>query len=475
MKDSYEEWLDQDILAHQMVPVIGELWNRQGIEIKVFGKSLVDETPLAIIEIVRRANIICEKELPFTVLKELLDTVSSMGLGLCKIDIGKLLVRYQDNGDRFQSPRQFVRNELSEEFFNTEWGPEKPKDVVLFGFGRIGRVLMRLLIQSTDPGRFFRLRAVVIRGEGGEDDIKNRAELMRHDSIHGEFSGIIEEDIENSQLIINGNCIKLIFCDNPADVDYNDYGLQDVIVVDNTGKWRDKDGLSQHLREGVSHVVLTAPGKGDIPNIVFGINDEKIEDGPILSCASCTTNAVAPVLKVLSDQFGIVHGHLETIHSYTNDQNLLDNYHKTSRRGRAAPLNMVITTTGAASAVAKVIPELKGKLTGKSIRVPTPNVSLAILNLSFSREVSLEELNDFLRQTALYSKHHKQVGYTKYPVVSSDFEHSIYSGVVDSQATIVHEKHAIIYVWYDNEFGYSHQVKRLVRKLCGDDVPEYTG
>lgn len=473
-KDRYSKWLDQDMLAHQMVPVIGELWNRQGIEINVFGKSLVNETPLAMIEIVKRAYIICEKELPFIAIKELLDTISSMGLGLCKIDIGKLLVHYQNNGDQFQTYRQFIRHELTEEFFNTQRRPEKPKDIVLFGFGRIGRVLMRLLIQSTGPGHFFRLRAIIIRGKGGAEDIKKRAELLRHDSIHGPFIGIIDEDVEESQLIINGNCVKLIFCDDPIDVDYAAYGLNDVIVVDNTGKWRDRDGLSKHLQSVVSHVVLTAPAKGDIPNIVFGINDERIEEEPILSCASCTTNAVAPVLKVLSDKFGISHGHLETIHSYTNDQNLLDNYHKSDRRGRAASLNMVITTTGAARAIAKVIPELKGKLTGNSIRVPTPNVSLAILNLSFDKEVTLEELNNFLRLTALYSKHHKQIGYTKFPVVSTDMT-TLYSGIVDSQATIVHEKHAAIYVWYDNEFGYSHQVKRVVRKLCGDNVPEYDG
>jgi len=194
-----------------------------------------------------------------------------------------------------------------------------------------------------------------------------------------------------------------------------------------------------------------------------------------LSSASCTTNAVAPVLKMLSEEYGIRHGHIETVHSYTNDQNLLDNYHKAERRGRSAPLNMVITTNGAASAVVKVLPELKGKLTGNSIGVPTPNVSLAMLNLSTERKVGRDELNDFLRRCALHSKYQKQIGYTKYPLVSTDLGHSIYSGVVDSQATLSHDEHVVLYIWYDNEFGYSHQVKRLVRKICGDTTPEYVG
>jgi len=473
--DPYRHWLDNEILAHQMIPLVGELWNRQGIEIKVFGKSLVDETPLSIMQIIRKGNMICDEDLDLPVYQELLDVISKMGLGLCRIDLGKMVLRYTHLGARYQSARQFVRSELGEEFFNTDRGPEKPKDIVLYGFGRIGRVLTRLLIAATGPGRFFRLRGVIVRGKGDAEDLEKRAELLRHDSVHGPFSGLIDTVPERSELVINGNRVKFIFADDPSAVDYPPLGLDDVVVVDNSGRWRDRNGLSRHLRPGVSRVALTAPGKGDIPNIVFGINDDKVGEEAILSSASCTTNAVAPVLKMLSDEYGIRHGHIETVHSYTNDQNLLDNYHKAERRGRSAPLNMVITTTGAASAVVKVLPELKGKLTGNSIRVPTPNVSLAMLNLSTERKVGRDDLNDFLRRCALHSRYQKQIGYTKDPLVSTDLGHSIYTGVVDSQATLAHDEHVVLYIWYDNEFGYSHQVKRLVRKICGDTTPEYIG
>ena len=267
----------------------------------------------------------------------------------------------------------------------------------------------------------------------------------------------------------------MIYTDQPDDIDYDALGFKDVVVVDNTGKWRDREGLAQHIKSGAQKVVLTAPGKGDIPNIVFGTNDKDNTDDEILSCASCTTNAVSPVLKAVSDEYGIESGHIETIHSFTNDQNLLDNFHSADRRGRAAPLNMVITTTGAAEAVAKVLPELKGILTGNSIRVPTPNVSLAILNLALKKAVSRDDLNKFLRNAAVYSKFQKQIDYTIFPVVSADLGKSVYSGIVDSMATLVRENHAVLYVWYDNEYGYSHQVKRIIKKVCSETIPEYAG
>ncbi len=473
--DAYTGWIDREMVAYYMAPVVGELFNRQGIEIKVFGKSLINETPLSVLKIIERGNLISGETLEIQVYKDLLDAVSGMGLALSKIDLGKLVLRYSHEKEKFPSAKQFIRSELPDIFFNTDAGPERPKDVVLYGFGRIGRVLMRLLVQTTGAGRFFRIRAVVVRGEGGAKDLVKRAELLRHDSIHGTFEGIIREDPENSELIVNGARIKFIFANNLDELDYASYGYENVVVVDNTGRWRDREGLSQHLSGVVRKVILTAPGKGDIPNIVYGLNHEGNCKDSVISCASCTTNAVSPVLKVLSDEYGVESGHIETIHSFTNDQNLLDNFHNADRRGRAAPMNMVITTTGAASAVAKVLPEYAGKLTGNSVRVPTPNVSLAILNLAFSQPVGLAELNEFLRKSAVHSKLQKQIDYTIYPVVSADLGKSVYSGIVDSLATIVRENHAVIYVWYDNEFGYSHQVKRLIKYVCGDTVPEYNG
>ena len=220
-------------------------------------------------------------------------------------------------------------------------------------------------------------------------------------------------------------------------------------------------------------MILTAPGKGDIPNVVAGVNNDLITPAEqIFSAASCTTNAIVPVMKAINDRFGIVHGHMETCHSYTNDQNLIDNYHKASRRGRSAPLNMVITETGAAKAVAKVIPELAGKLTGNAIRVPTPNVSLAILNLELAQPVTVEEINSYLRGISLNSPLQNQIDYTNSPeVVSSDFVGSRHAGIIDSLATIADGNRCVIYVWYDNEFGYSCQVVRMLQKMAGVELP----
>ncbi|MEE4252845.1 MAG: glyceraldehyde-3-phosphate dehydrogenase, partial [Desulfuromusa sp.] len=222
-------------------------------------------------------------------------------------------------------------------------------------------------------------------------------------------------------------------------------------------------------------VLLTAPGKGDIPNVVYGVNNELLEaDEAILSAASCTTNAIVPVLKAINDKFGIDTGHIETCHSYTNDQNLIDNYHKKDRRGRSAPLNMVITETGAASAVAKTLPELTGKLTGNAIRVPTPNVSLAILNLTLNQETTAEELNNYLRGISLDSPLQDQIDFTNSPeAVSTDMVGSSYAGIVDSLATIVQGNRCVLYIWYDNEYGYSYQVVRIVEKVSGMNLSHW--
>ncbi len=349
----------------------------------------------------------------------------------------------------------------------------KPRDVVLYGFGRIGRLLARILIEQSGGGDKLRLRAAVVR-KGSEDDLIKRASLLRRDSVHGRFNGVIQIDEEENAIIANGNMIKILYSDAPENIDYTAYGIEDAIVIDNTGKWRDREGLGRHLQaKGVSKVILTAPGKGDIPNIVYGINNELIhEQENIYSAASCTTNAIVPVLKAVSDRFGIVNGHVETCHSYTNDQNLIDNYHNKPRRGRSAPLNMVLTETGAAKAVAKALPELKGKLTGNAIRVPTPNVSMAILNLSLKEKTTVAQLNAHLRDVSLNSKLQDQIDYTNSPeVVSSDFVGSAYAGVFDSLATIVEEDRCVLYVWYDNEYGYSSQVVGLVEEIAGLKLP----
>jgi glyceraldehyde 3-phosphate dehydrogenase len=281
---------------------------------------------------------------------------------------------------------------------------------------------------------------------------------------------------ERKAIIANGNYIQVIYSNSPSEVDYTEYDIDNALVIDNTGIWRDEAGLGQHLEcKGVSKVLLTAPGKGDIKNIVYGINNNMLTaDDKIVSAASCTTNAITPVLKAVNDQFGVVNGHVETVHAYTNDQNLIDNYHSGSRRGRSAPLNMVLTETGAAKAVSKALPEMEGKLTGNAIRVPTPNVSMAILNLNLEKETTLEEMNAYLREVSLHSELQKQVMYVNSPeVVSSDFVGSRSAGIVDAQATIVNGNRVVLYVWYDNEAGYSAQVIRLSNEICGVNYAMY--
>jgi len=320
-----------------------------------------------------------------------------------------------------------------------------------------------------------RLRAIVVR-PGQVGDLQKRASLFTSDSVHGAFQGTLRVDEENNCLIANGNVLKVIYANSPEEIDYTKYGIDDALIIDNTGKWRDEAGLSLHLQSnGAGKVLLTAPGKGDLKNIVYGINDDQMNsDDKIVTAASCTTNAIAPVLKVVNDKFGISNGHVETVHAYTNDQNLIDNYHKGSRRGRSAALNMVLTETGAAKAVVKAIPELEGKLTGNAIRVPIPNVSMAIMNLTLERETSKEELNEYLRDIALHSKLQDQISYTESAdAVSSDFVGTREAGIVDSNATIVNGRNCVLYLWYDNEFGYCCQVGRMVYKMAGVNLKQY--
>jgi glyceraldehyde 3-phosphate dehydrogenase len=336
--------------------------------------------------------------------------------------------------------------------------------------------MARILVAKTDGGDNLRLRAIVVRKGNAPDDLVKRASLLRRDSVHGVFQGTIRVDEERQSFVANGNEIKVIYASAPEDVDYQAHGINNCLVVDNTGVWRDRDGLSRHLQaKGVSKVILTAPGKGDIKNIVAGINHSEIEPGDdVLSAASCTTNAIVPPLKAIHDQYRIESGHVETVHAFTNDQNLIDNYHKADRRGRSAPLNMVLTETGAAKAVAKVLPQLAGKLTGNAIRVPIPNVSMAILNVTLAQETSRDELNEFMRQVALHSPYRKQIDYSNSPeVVSTDFVGSRAACVFDAQATIVNGKHVVLYLWYDNEYGYSCQVYRVLEEMAGIKYPTY--
>lgn len=344
----------------------------------------------------------------------------------------------------------------------------KATDVVLYGFGRIGRILARLLMSRPASESGLQLKAIVVR-PAGEGDLAKRASLLERDSVHGWFNGSVQVDTTNNGIIVNGRFIKVIYASDPSEVDYTAHDINDAIVIDNTGKWKDEVGLGKHLAsKGVKKVLLTAPAKGEIKNIVYGVNHDTIGSDTIVSAASCTTNAITPTLKVLHDEYGIVNGHMETIHAFTNDQNLVDNHHKADRRGRAAPLNMVMTSTGAASAVSKAIPELKGKLSGNAIRVPTPNVSLAILNLNFEKSVGdAKAINAFIQSKAQSEQWQAQIDYSDSPeAVSTDFVGSEKVAIFDAKATIATDNRATLYVWYDNEMGYSTQVIRVAEQMA---------
>ena len=467
-----KDWQAQEAAAERMLPVIGSLYRDKNVVLTVYGRSLVHCTAIDILKAHRFARHTVDNELSVTDSWPLLEAISKLDLAPSRIDLGKLSYHFSTGGESL-SADAYVARELAK--VNTGVGPirEEPQDIVLYGFGRIGRLLARLLIEKSGSGEKFRLKAAVVR-KGAPDDLQKRASLLRRDSVHGPFNGIITIDEEENAIIANGNMIRMIYADSPESVDYTQYGIRNAILIDNTGKWRDRAGLAKHLQaKGIAKVILTAPGKGDLPNIVAGVNEELITDQEqIFTAASCTTNAIVPVLKALNDRYGVVHGHIETCHSYTNDQNLTDNYHKAPRRGRSAALNMVITETGAAKAVAKVLPDLAGKLTGNSIRVPTPNVSLAILNLELGRSVTAAELNSYLRSMSLDSPLQNQIDYTNSSeVVSTDFVGSRHAGVVDSLATIAEGSHIVLYVWYDNEFGYSCQVVRMVMTMAGLELP----
>jgi len=457
----------------EFINIVSDLWYDNTIELVLFRNQLIDRNVSEILNLLEYAGDFVQKPISIFDAVEIARALKQVDLPPSKLDIGKLVYEYHLDDDT-DEVLDFVSKKLKDA---KKSNGIAPKDVVLYGFGRIGRLLARELMTRTGKGKQMRLRAVVTRGEINKAILEKRASLLRSDSVHGDFPGTVKADVENSALVVDGTTIHMISANAPEDIDYTKYGINKALVIDNTGAFRDKEALSRHLLgKGVSKVLLTAPGKG-IPNIVHGVNHrlyspDKID---IFSAASCTTNAITPVLKVLEDSFGIVSGHLETIHAYTNDQNLVDNMHSKLRRGRAAALNMVITETGAGKAVAKALPELEGKLTSNAIRVPVPNGSLAILNLQLETATSLDAINATMKKYALEGNLVEQIKYSvSNELVSSDIVGASAPAIFDSKATIVtsNGKTCVIYVWYDNEYGYSHQVIRLAKYIA--KVRRYT-
>jgi glyceraldehyde 3-phosphate dehydrogenase len=470
-QSEFQNWIEKEKKAIELINIVGQLWFDRSVELVLFRKPLFDVGSSEILAHHQYAKEVSGKDISIYETLELATTIAKCNLAPSRVDVGRLASEWLEDNNNYPSINDFVVHKLSKHIGKDKISL-KPKDVVLFGFGRIGRIAARELILQAGKGEQLRLRAIVTRSYSDEELIK-RGELLRTDSIHGPFNGTIVEDFANKALIINGQTIYFIQAESPESVDYTAYDIKDALLIDNTGIYRDREGLGKHLKaKGISKVLLTAPAKGDIPNVVAGINDRDIDfkKETILSNASCTTNAIVPVLKIVDDAFGIEKGHIETVHSYTNDQNLLDNYHKKYRRGRSAALNLVITETGADKAVAKVIPHLGGKLTGNAVRVPTPNVSLAILNLSLNKVTSKEEVSEILKQASLFGDLTEQIEYSiSNELVSTDLIGNSHASIIDGPATIIpnYNKSIVLYAWYDNEYGYTRQVIRLAKKMAG--------
>lgn len=460
--------VERERAAVKLSSKVGELLYDKGIELVLFRHHLTDITISELLNHHEYAGKVVNKPIDVFTTSELAEELLKLDLAPAKLDIGKLASEWLAEQANFSSKADFLTSKLGN-LSGTDNGVE-PRDVVLYGFGRIGRLAARELIKQAGKGQQLRLRAIVTRGNTDAEIIK-RAALLRNDSVHGAFKGTVDVDLENKALIINGQIVNLIDAKNPEDVDYTAFGINNALVIDNTGVFTNREALSRHLQaKGTSKVILTAPGK-EIPNVVYGINQGEldVDNENIFSAASCTTNAISPVLKVVYDKLGINKGHIETVHAYTNDQNLLDNMHKSSRRGRSAAINMVITSTGAGAAVTKVIPSLKDKLTANAVRVPTPNGSLAILSLELNKATTVEEINAIVKDAALNGDLVNQIYYSIDPeLVSSDIIGNTCCSVFDSKATIVSAdgKNAVLYAWYDNEFGYTKQVIRLAKYVA---------
>lgn len=323
------------------------------------------------------------------------------------------------------------------------------------GFGRIGRTILREYYRQKAAGYNFCYDIVAVNNPG---DIGTYAHLLEFDSVHKHFS--LNATHDGSNLIVQGNKIAFLQHRNPTEIPWSAYGVQ--MVIDCTGIFKDLAGLSQHMNNTVKKVIMCAPGKKLHGTFVYGINHENYdpEKHHVISNASCTTNCLAPIAKVLDENFGIINGFMTTVHAYTSDQNLLDNSHTDLRRARAAALSMIPTTTGAAKALGEVLPNLIGKLDGYAVRVPTPDVSMVDLTVNLSKNISKDSINQAVKQAA--DNHLKHIlSYTNKELVSIDFMGSPYSSIFDSTLTNTIGQTAKVVAWYDNEVGFSNRVLDL--------------
>jgi glyceraldehyde 3-phosphate dehydrogenase len=331
-------------------------------------------------------------------------------------------------------------------------------NIAINGFGRIGRMVFRQAIKESA------FQVVAINASYPAETL---AHLIQYDTVHGKFDGTVEISKEQDHLLVDGNVVKLLNQRNPQELPWEELGID--IVIEATGKFNAKEKASLHLDAGAKKVILTAPGKNEDVTIVVGVNDEQLDitKHDVISNASCTTNCLAPVVKVLDEQFGIENGLMTTVHAYTNDQKNLDNPHKDLRRARACAQSIIPTTTGAAKALAKVLPQLSGKLHGMALRVPTPNVSLVDLVVDVKCDVTVEQIN-YAFKTSAQGSMKGIIEFCDSPLVSVDFNTNSSSSIIDGLSTIVMGTRKVkVLAWYDNEWGYSCRVVDLV-KLVAD-------
>jgi glyceraldehyde 3-phosphate dehydrogenase len=467
-----ETWVGKEKLALQLINYASALYFDKNVALVLFRRKIVDKGVTEVVNNHAYARKFAKIDVSLENSVAFAKAMCNLDLAPSKIDIGRLEDEWQKESSDYDSIEDFTAIKLAAYI-----GQDKinlvPRDVVLYGFGRIGRLAARILTEQVGVGGQLRLKAIVVR-KNGADDLVKRASLLRRDSVHGKLAGTVSIDHENDRLIVNGNAIQMIYANHPREVDYTKYDIDNALVIDNMGIWKDRKDLSQHFEaKGATQVLLTAPAGDDIENVVYGINHKTVDikNETIFSAASCTTNCIAPVLQLVEKKYGITNGHIETIHAYTNDQNLIDNIHKKARRGRSAALNMVLTSTGAAKAAIKIFPFLKGKLTASAVRVPTPNASIAILSLSLNKAVvgGKDEMNELFRQAALTGDLVEQVGYAASEEhVSTDVVGNTNATEIDSLNTIVSEdgNRTVLYAWYDNEFGYTNQVIRYAKHIA---------
>lgn len=326
--------------------------------------------------------------------------------------------------------------------------------VALNGFGRIGRDVVRIIFEEN---RGIDLVAINTLG-----DINMNAHLFKYDSLYGKFEGEVEA--KEDHLLINGKKVNFYSEREPENLPWKELGVD--LVIDSTGVFKDHEGLSKHIKAGAKKVIITAPAKDADITVVMGVNNDKYDSSKhhIISNASCTTNCLAPLTKIILEKFGIVKGLMTTVHAYTGDQNLHDNLHKDYRRARAAALSIVPTTTGAAKAVSLVLPEVKGKLNGYAIRVPVPTCSIVDVTFELEKEATVEEINEALKN-ASENELKGIMGFSDEPLVSIDYQGDIRSSIIDAEQTMVVGNMAKVVSWYDNEWGYSHRVVDLAEMV----------